>query len=168
MSFTMVSNSILESGLDPYALAVFTAVKKHFPVMRPGIRRIASIAGCSHVTVIRRLRVLATLGFLQVKKGKRGQWSEYTISESHLTQAEVKAQRQSSWAGLSHLARIFTRSAKVVNVSKPAHAKVVNGVDPNNTNTGKQDASDGGFRSASAFFKENPGYGNWIKGPLAV
>jgi DNA-binding transcriptional MocR family regulator len=145
-------------GSDPYTQAVYSAIKSHFPRCFPSIKRIAQLAGCSHVTVIRRLTKLKAMGMIIVHKGKRGQSNKYEIPDNYLTEKERAAKAQGSWKNISWKS-VFFGSKKAVNLSKPKTEKVVNHVTCNKNNF-EQEAK---YISWKQAISQNPELQNWFK-----
>lgn len=134
--FFMVNRSLL--GTDSYTQAVYNAIKSHFPICYPGTRRLAELSGCSRPTVLRRIKILVSMGILKVVNRKRGQTSSYIFCDEYLTDAEKEAQRQGGWKGVAW--RSFSRLKKVVNHSQSSTSKVVNPFERNKIRENKQEA----------------------------
>ena len=149
MSFVMVPTALL--GADPYTQAVYMAIKSHFPKCFPSVQRIASLAGCSHVTVIRRIKKLQVMGLITVFKGKRGQSNKYDMADHTLTKGEKETKSRGFWKTVSWR-KAFFGSKKAVNNGQSKTTKAVNQVKPNYI----KKELDGERISSKDFFKRHP------------
>lgn len=109
-NFTMVSNDILRSEIDPYSFKIYCFLKSYHPCF-PGYDHIAEKTGIARSTVIRRIKELVADGFLDVARGYKGKSNTYFVKEPSRLDPNKFDYYSDEFRKLRH--RVFLRDGEV-------------------------------------------------------